>query len=410
MTRARVAVIGGGPAGLAAAEVLANAGIDVTVYDQQRAPARKFMLAGRGGLNLTHTEPIDAFLGRYGDRQAHLENAIRDFTPADLRSWCHELGEPTFIGTSGRVFPETFKASPLLRRWLSRLAGLGVEFAPGQSWRGWSPAPRTRDPGVIRITPSTGEDLFVEADAFVFALGGASWPRSGSTGGWVEPFTDAGVGVAPLRATNCGVQVRWTDIFRNRFAGSPIKNVAVNDVRGDIVVTGYGLEGGPIYANNSHTQAQLDLTPTAKLRVNLLPDLKPVAIIDRLSKRRKGSSATRWLQGVGLSAAAIGLLREATDNQLPHHAAEIAALCHQCEISVAAMAPIDRAISSSGGIKFAELNSDYMVQSLPGNFVAGEMLDWHAPTGGYLLQACFSTGRAAAFGALRWLGIDGAMR
>lgn len=398
---ATAAVIGAGPAGLIAAEVLAAEGASVTVYDHKRSAGRKFLLAGRGGLNLTHTEPIDALLDRYGSARADLESAIRAFPPDDLREWCAELGEPTFAGTSGRVFPESFRATPLLRAWLQRLAGLDVQFEMEQRWLGWGERPDgSIDPSTHRF-----EDQTVSADVTVFALGGASWPRVGSDGGWVGAFNAAGIDLTPLRPSNCGLTVVWSEPFREKFAGSPIKNVSVEGIRGDIVITDSGLEGGPIYACSSEVGRRLEVSTDlgAHVEIDLFPDLDVARLADRSTKRRPKDSVSKWLRGAGFSAQAVGLLREATDNSVPADPTDLAGLAKALRVSVASTSSLERAISTSGGVRFDQLDADLMASALPGNFVAGEMLDWDAPTGGYLLQASFSTGVAAARGAQAWL-------
>lgn len=389
-------VIGAGPAGLIAAEVLAAEGCAVTVYEHKRSAGRKFLLAGRGGLNLTHTEPLDQFMTRYGPAQADLEPAIRAFPPDELRAWCAELGEPTFAGSSGRVFPESFRATPLLRAWLVRLASLDVRFEMGQRWLGWGD-----DASVHRFSDGTST-VEASADVTVFALGGASWPRVGSDGGWADAFTANGVALTPLRAANCGLVMGWSEPFLDRFAGVPVKNVSVDQTRGDIVITATGLEGGPIYAASRTVRQHLD-AGSANVCIDLFPDLSPDRLVDKLSRRRPKDSTSKWLRNAGFTPQAVGLLREATDNSLPADPGDMARLAKAATLPVASMASLERAISSSGGVRFTELDGNYMLKALPGTFVAGEMLDWEAPTGGYLLQASFSTGVAAAFGALAWL-------
>lgn len=398
----QVAVVGGGPAGLIAAERLAAGGASVTVYEHKRSVGRKFLLAGRGGLNITHGEPLDVLLGRYGDRRGFLEPSIQGFTPDDLRSWCAGLGEPTFVGTSDRIFPESFRGTPLLRAWLRRLDAAGVRIETGHRWTGWS------ETGVNTFEITDGTSVEDTAEATVFALGGASWPRVGSDGGWVSAFRGAGVQVHDLVPANCGVLVDWSDVLTTRFAGEPIKNarfcVDDSESRGDAMVTESGLEGGPIYALGPALRSQLASAGEATLLVDLHPDLDLKALTRRLSKRRSKASITSWLNSAGVTPVAVALARDVTSNKLPTEPAVLAALLKQLPIPVTAMAPIERAISSAGGIALDELDAGLMLKRLPGVFVAGEMLDWEAPTGGYLLQACFSTGVAAAAGVLTWLG------
>lgn len=405
--RPTVAIVGGGPAGLIAAETLARAGAAVTVFEQRRSVARKLILAGRGGLNITHSEPLELLLDRYGPARAALEPAIVDFPPDALRSWCASLGQPTFVGTSGRVFPEAFRATPLVRSWLGRLRELEVTLSVGHRWAGWD-AQRS-------LLFAAGDETFrVKADAAVFALGGASWPRVGSDGHWVDSFRAAGVEVRTLMAANCGVRVAWTPVFRDRFAGEPVKNavfrVGGRSARGDAVVTAHGLEGGPIYGLGPAIRAQLaPASPlpaahgAAELLVDLHPDSTAADLTDRLSKRRPKASATSWLRSAGIASLSVALAREATGNALPDEPGAMASLLKSLPVRIDDLATIDRAISSAGGVAFTEIDQHFMLVRRPGTFMAGEMLDWEAPTGGYLLQACFSTGVAAAGGVLAWL-------
>ena len=402
-------VVGGGPAGLIAAEVLARAGVAVTVYDRMPSPTRKFLLAGHGGLNITHSEGRDRLLTRYGDAADRLAPMIDAFTPDDLRAWCAELGEETFVGTSGRVFPRSFRATPLVRAWLGRLDDLGVRVERRQRWDGWA-----EDGTGLRLVGVgggvDGERREVAHDAVLFALGGASWPRLGSDGSWVPAFAARGVATAPLRAANVGVRVGWTPGFAERFQGVPLKHVALTvrgqdrpAVRGDAMVTRTGLEGGPLYAVGAAVRAALD-AGACVLELDLRPDTPVERLAERLARRRPKDSRSTWLQrSVGLDPVAVGLLREATGNAVPDDPATVAALLKAVPVPVPATMPIDRAISSAGGIRWSEVDEHLMLRALPGTFVAGEMLDWEAPTGGYLLQASFSTGVAAAHGMLGWL-------
>ena len=410
MTRS-AAIIGGGPAGLIAAETLAASGVAVTVYEHRPSVGRKFLLAGRAGLNITHSEPIDNVIGRYGTAANHLEPAIRAFGPHDLRAWCASLGVMTFVGSTGRVFPASFRATPLLRAWLARMAELGVKLEPRHRWLGWVESPNgLPEPLVARFARSDGSSVEVASDVTVFALGGASWPRVGSDGGWVEVFRRAGVEVNELRPANCGVQIRWTRHFADRFAGVPLKNVAVSvgglSIRGDAMITTEGLEGSPIYSHSVAIREALDRDGRCLVGIDLQPDLTVDQLVARLAQRRpKDSTATLLHRTIGLKPASASLLRESTGNQIPMDNAKLAALVKSVSLVVAAATPIARAISSAGGIRLAEIDESFMVRRLPGNFVAGEMLDWEAPTGGYLLQACFSTGLAAARGAVSWLDV-----
>ena len=411
-------VIGGGPAGLIAAEELARVGVAVTVYEHMPAVGRKFLLAGHGGLNITHSEDRDRLLARYGESADRLAPMLAVFGPQDLRDWCAGLGEPTFVGSSGRVFPRAFRATPLLRAWLARLAELGVRIETRQRWTGW-----TDQPGELRFnrddTGSVEVEVEVTSDVAIFALGGASWPRLGSDGGWVGPFGDRAVAVSPLRPANVGVRVEWTGIFAERFEGAPLKNVGLTvrgqtgqlgrTVHGDAMVTRTGLEGGPIYAIGAAIRAALDADGRCVLEVDLRPDLAVDTLADRVRHRRPKDSASNWLRrSIGLDPVAIGLVREACGGAIPSDAGIMAELVKAVPVVLTATMPIGRAISTAGGIAWSEVDDSLMLRRLPGTFVAGEMLDWEAPTGGYLLQASFSTGVFAAQGALAWLQLDDA--
>ena len=412
-------VVGGGPGGLMAAEVLATAGLRVTVIEHMPSVGRKLLLAGRSGLNLTHSEPTEALLARYEPQRHRLEQAITAFSAADLRAWCAGLGEPTFVGSSGRVFPQSFRATPLLRAWLQRLDRLGVGIVTRTRWTGWGRLPDgSIDPRRITVRTVGDDDSTtvrdLSADVVVLALGGASWPRVGSDGGWTAVVRDAGVEVHPLRPANCGVRHQWTPHFVDRHAGSPVKNVAVAvagdptaAVRGDLMITADGLEGGPVYTLSAAVRDGIDRSGSATLLVDLHPDLTEAEITTRLERRRpKDSLSTVLKRTLGLSPTAVALLHEVCGPSVPRDPAALAALVKAVPIAVRATAPIDRAISSAGGIAFDEIDESYMLRRLPGVFVAGEMLDWEAPTGGYLLQATFATAVAAARGALRWMAHD----
>lgn len=388
-----------------AAEVLAQGGAAVTVYDRMPSVGRKFLLAGRGGLNLTHSEPLEAFLTRYGARSPHLRNAVETFPPDALRAWSEALGQPTFVGSSGRVFPQSFKASPLLRAWLRRLAASSVDVKLRHHWTGWD------GEGGLSFMGPEGR-VTVAADAVVLALGGASWPKLGSDGGWVDVLTGAGIAVAPLRPANCGFTVVWSELFRTRFAGQPLKRIALSFggewVRGESVITETGLEGGGIYALAAPLRDSIDRTGEAMLHIALRPDLAADELALRLAMPRAKQSLSNFLRkAAGLSPAEIGLLHEVTLGAPVPLAAMVpealAALINAVPVRLTGTAPIARAISTAGGITFDAIDETFMLRGRPGVFAAGEMLDWEAPTGGYLLQASFATGAAAGRGALEWL-------
>jgi uncharacterized flavoprotein (TIGR03862 family) len=397
-----VSIIGAGPAGLMAAEVLAGASIDVTVFDRMASVGRKFLLAGRGGLNITHSEELPRFLARYGDADPRLRAAIESFPPTATRAWCDELGQQTFIGSSGRVFPSTLKSSPLLRAWVRRLADLGVQFKRRHRWIGWDTT------GALMLETPDGV-VTVGSQACILALGGASWPKLGADGSWVRLLADQDINVAPLRPANCGFLVPWTDLFRDRFAGQPLKRIALSfggrTVRGEGMITRHGIEGGAIYALSGVLRDAIAADSAATLEVSLRPDL-PIAELQRRleAPRGKQSLATFLRKAAGLSAVAIGLLHEVCPGRLAMlDAPTLASLIHALPLRLTGTAPIDRAISTAGGVSFAEIDDRFMLRRRPGVFVAGEMLDWEAPTGGYLMQACLATGVSAAHGVLQWL-------
>ena len=392
-----IVIVGGGPAGLMAAETLATAGLSVTVYERKPSLGRKFLLAGRGGLNLTHSEDLDTFLAKYGAAAAHLAPAVRAFSPVALREWCEGLGEPTFIGTSGRVFPKSMKASPLLRAWQMRLSKLGVRFVMQHEWTGWD------DAGDPVFRAPNGKTVSEPATATLLALGGASWPKLGADGGWVDIVKGKGIPVAPLVPANCGFVVNWSEVFREKFAGSPLKPVTLSFggqvIQGEAMITARGIEGGAVYALSSALRDAITANGSAELMLDLRPGVSEHDLGRRLSAPRQAKSFTNFLRVVGsLSPLAINLLREANKDAAELTATQLAHLIKALPIKLDAPLPIDRAISTAGGISFDALNDRFMLKKLPGVFVAGEMVDWEAPTGGYLLQACFSTAVAAARG------------
>ncbi|MBL8564244.1 MAG: TIGR03862 family flavoprotein [Hyphomicrobiaceae bacterium] len=400
-----IAIVGAGPAGLMAAERLATRGYSVDVYDQMASPARKLLLAGRGGLNLTHSEPIDAFLRRYTPLHPLLEKALRAFTPDDLRAHAEGLGQETFIGSSGRVFPRAMKASPLLRAWLMRLDRLGVRLHTRRRFVGFA-----LGSGAPLIDTPSGERIEIQASAVLLACGGASWPRLGSDGAWAEALRVAGIEVAELLPANCGVRIAWSDAMRTRHAGAPLKRItlSIDGARfaGEAIVTQSGLEGGPVYAAIPCIRRALARsTHGASIAIDLRPDLDAGELEKRLARPRGKQSAATWLRkATGLSPAAIALLREEGGGALPGDPASLARLIKAVPLIVTATAGLDRAISTAGGLPFDALDANLMVRSRPGLFAAGEMLDWEAPTGGYLLQATYATGVMAAEGIANWLG------
>jgi uncharacterized flavoprotein (TIGR03862 family) len=385
-----------------AAETLAKAGLSVMIFDQMPSAGRKFLLAGRGGLNLTHSEPLEIFLKRYGEPL--LRGAIAAFPPGRARAWCEELGQATFVGSSGRVFPRTLKTSPLLRAWLRRLAQMGVAFMPRHRWTGW-------DGDALTFETPQGR-VAVTADVTVLALGGASWPQLGSDGGWVSILSEAGIAVTPLRPANCGFTVAWSELFRERFQGHPLKRIALSfagqRVRGEAIVTAAGIEGGAVYALSAALRDAVEAQGEAAPTIDLRPDLTVSQLTQRLATPRGKQSMSSYLRKAGgLAPAAIGLMHEtALAAQTPLAGMppnQLAALMKAIPLRLIGVAPLARAISTAGGVAFSEIDANFMLKRKPGVFVAGEMLDWEAPTGGYLLQGAFATGVAAARGALAWL-------
>lgn len=388
-----------------AAEALAQGGASVTVYDAMPSAGRKFLMAGRGGLNLTHSEPLAQFMARYREAAPKLRGAIDAFSPEALRAWSEALGEPTFVGTSGRVFPKAFKASPLLRAWLRRLDAAGVRFAFRHRWTGWDAEGR-----LLFRTPDGVTAVVVNAT--VLALGGASWPRLGSDGGWVDILAAKGIAISRLRPANSGFTVAWSDVFRDRFEGQPLKGVALtigaHTVRGEAMITRTGIEGGAVYALSAELREAVLGLGQARLMIALRLDLDAAALTTRLSGTRGKQSLANFLRKAAqLSPVGIGLMQEvaiASGRPLASFSpAELADLINAVPVQLTGVAPIDRAVSTAGGIAFDELDANFMLRKLPGVFAAGEMLDWEAPTGGYLLQASFATGAAASRGVLEWL-------
>ncbi len=422
-TRVDVLVIGGGPAGLMAAEAAAKVepSLRVRVVDAQRSPGRKFLLAGRSGLNLSNDEPIADFLTRVsGSAEMYVRRCIEQFPPEEMRRWADGLGEATFVGSSGRIFPQSMRATPLLRAWLHRLDELGVELTtewradigsalmihPHTNSSSETRAIRGAERGAIRVVlDGTGRRSarreVVETRTVVLALGGASWPRTGSDGAWLNAFQDAGVATQSLAASNVGVRVSWSQVFLERHEGEPIKNVALicgeRTTVGDIVITRAGVEGGPVYALSAALRAGNPLV------VNLRPDVSPADTERALGKARPADSLSNRLRKAGLSRSAAGLLVECGAREAAQDPARLASLVHRLEIPGIALGDIGRAIGSAGGIAGGEIDDVGMLLRHPGVFVAGEMLDWEAPTGGYLLQGCWSTGCRAGTASARYL-------
>lgn len=408
-----VVIIGGGPAGLMAAEAAVSADETVELYDAMPSVGRKLLLAGKGGLNLTHSEPMEPFLSRYGTRRALLEPAIRSFSPAALRAWARELGVETFVGTSGRIFPTDLKAAPLLRAWLRRLRQAGVRFHIRHRWRGWD------EEGRVRFTTPQGL-VRAHADAVVLALGGGSWPHLGSDAAWIHILAERKISIAPLKPANCGFDVRWSDHFRSKFAGYPVKTIEVTAEtvdgivirqRGDCVVTETGVEGGVIYTVSRHVRDAIAMEGAATLRLDLVPDRSLRQLAHDLSKPRgKRTMATHLKRCAGVAGVKAGLLREAVSNEALADPIRLAAAIKSLPLTLMAPRPLAEAISTAGGVSFDALDGNLMLRSLPGVFCAGEMMDWEAPTGGYLLTACLATGRFAGQAAARWSRAYGAQR
>ncbi len=415
-----VAIIGGGPAGLMAAEVISGRGMQVHVYDAMPSLGRKFLMAGKSGLNITHSEPFEKFLSRYGERRAQIELLLKQFGPEELRDWVHGLGIETFVGTSGRVFPIGMKASPLLRAWLKRLDAAGVTFHVRHTWTG-TIAARHFDFG---LRPSFGASggwseagfetpdgpVKVKADAVVLALGGGSWARLGSDGAWVHWLRRAGVQVEALRPSNCGFDVAWSPHFREKFEGQPVKSVVLSfgsfQQQGEFIITKEGVEGSLIYAASGPLRDEIEANGKAVMMLDLAPDHSHDWLVERLSRSRGSRSMASHLEkSINIKGVKAGLLREFVSKEDFSHLQPLAHFIKNLPIPLIATRPLDEAISSAGGVTFESLDEHLMLKSIPGVFCAGEMLDWEAPTGGYLLTACFASGYVAGHGVLNWLGV-----
>ncbi|MBN8763866.1 MAG: NAD(FAD)-utilizing dehydrogenase [Thiobacillus sp. 63-78] len=403
-----VAVIGGGPAGLMAADVLSQAGVQVDLYDAMPSVGRKFLLAGVGGMNLTHSEPFDVFLSRYGARIAAIKPLLQDFPPAALREWIHGLGAETFVGSSGRVFPRDMKAAPLLRAWLHRLRAGGVRFHVRHRWLGWNQS------GALRFVTPQGE-VAARADAVVLALGGGSWAKLGSDGAWAPLLAQHGVALAPLLPSNCGFDVTggWSDHLRSRFAGQPLKTVALrftdaagqtHERRGELMLSDSGIEGSLVYALSAPLRDTIAADGAAAVQLDLAPDKALARVVAEVAHPRGARSLSSHLQSrAGIRGTKMALLREILTAAQLNDPLALAHAIKSLPLTLIAARPLDEAISSAGGVRFEALDDTLMLRDVPGVFCAGEMLDWEAPTGGYLLTACFASGRAAGQGALTYL-------
>jgi len=403
-----VAIIGAGPAGLMAAEVLSHGGLQVDLYDAMPSVGRKFLLAGIGGMNITHSEPLEAFLSRYGARAKIIQPLLEAFPPAALREWIHGLGVETFVGSSGRVFPKDMKAAPLLRAWLHRLRESGVHFHVRHRWLGWN------DAGALRFSSPRGE-IATQADAAVLALGGASWPKLGSDGTWAPLLAARGVDVAPLAPANCGFDVAggWSEHLRNRFAGQPLKTVVLRFTdavgqsharKGELILSDSGIEGSLVYALSAPLRDTIAAQGAVTVQLDLAPDKTLERVLTEVAHPRGARSLSSHLQSrAGIKGVKMALLREILSAQQLDDAVKLAHAIKSLPLTLAAPRPIEEAISSAGGVRFEALDEHLMLRDLPGVFCAGEMLDWEAPTGGYLLTACFVSGRAAGQGALNYL-------
>lgn len=398
----RVHVIGGGPAGLMAAEVARAAGAEVDLHDRMASPGRKLLIAGKGGLNLTHSDRFELFVTRYGARRAQVERWLRHFDADVLRAWAAGLGIETFVGSSGRVFPRDLKAAPLLRGWLRRLRASGVRLHVGHDWRGW------HDDGALRFATAHG-DIAVHTDAVVLALGGASWPVLGSDGRWTTLLGARGIDIAPLRPSNCGFDVAWSAPFAQRHAGDPLKPVVLEWTtadattqrrQGECVVTSTGLEGSLVYAFSAALRDAIDAQGQARIQLDLMPDRSVDNLVRALARDPgKRSLSEHWRRSLGLAGVKAGLLREVLDADALRDAVTVAQTLKALPLTLLRARPVEEAISSAGGVRFDALDDDLMLRALPGVFCAGEMIDWEAPTGGYLLTACFASGRLAGAAA-----------
>lgn len=408
----QVAIIGGGPAGLMAAEVLSQAGIAVDIYDAMPSVGRKFLLAGIGGLNITHSENFEIFCGRYGPERDALQASLNQFTPDDLRQWVHDLGIETFVGTSGRIFPKEMKAAPLLRTWLHRLRQNSVRIHVRHRWLGWT------DNGSLRIA-GPNEVISLKPDATILALGGGSWPKLGSDGTWAPLLVAQGINVTPLQSANCGFEVSWSDLLKQKYSGEPLKSIAISFTdhtgqlhqhHGECIISREGIEGSLIYALSRPLRDTIRATGSATFRIDLAPYRTATQILDMLCRRGRKSLSNYLKSALGFSGVKTALLYEVLGKERINDLNTLAATIKALPITVHATRPIEEAISTAGGVRFNNLDANLMLKTKPGVFVAGEMLDWEAPTGGYLLTACLATGHQAGHGALAWLTAPGSPR